>query len=125
MDEDGFLFYCGRSKRMIITSGYNVYPSHIEEILESHPAVLQCTVVGMPHPYKMEVAKAFIVLNDGFRPSIFTKKEIKDYCKKNLAHYECPYKFVFRKSLPKTLLGKIDFKSLQDDNGDDDDYGEE
>ena len=50
---------------MIITSGYNVYPSHIEEIIESHPAVLQCSVVGIPHPYKVTVAKAFVVLKDG------------------------------------------------------------
>ena len=52
MDEDGFVFYKGRSKRMIITSGYNVYPSHVEDIIESHPDVLQCTVVGIPHPKK-------------------------------------------------------------------------
>ena len=62
MDNEGFLYYKGRIKRMIITSGYNVYPSHIEEVIESHPAVLQCTVVGVPHPYKQEVPKAFIVL---------------------------------------------------------------
>ena len=68
-------------KRMIITSGYNVYPSHIEEVIETHPAVLQCTVVGMPHPYKQEVAKAFIVLKDGFH-GLFVKLEIKEYCKK-------------------------------------------
>ena len=120
MDEDGFLFYDQRIKRMIISSGYNVYPQHVEEIIESHPAVLQCTVVGMPHKYKMEVGKAFIVLKEGYHPSIFTKNDIKAFCKKHLAHYECPYKYVYRKSLPKTLLGKIDFKSLQDDeNGDD------
>ena len=126
MDEDGFLFYDQRIKRMIISSGYNVYPQHVEEIIESHPAVLQCTVVGMPHKYKMEVGKAFIVLKEGYHPSIFTKNDIKSFCKKHLAHYECPYKYVYRKSLPKTLLGKIDFKTLQaDDNGDDPYEGEE
>lgn len=120
MDEDGFLFYNQRLKRMIITSGYNVYPSHIEEVIEKHPDVLQCTVVGMPHPYKVEVPKAFIVLKDGKNAGLFKKQEIKNYCKKNLAHYMCPYKYVFRKALPKTRLGKIDFKSLQADDGDDD-----
>ena len=105
---------------MIITSGYNVYPSHIEEVIESHPAVLQCTVVGVPHPYKQEVAKAFIVLKDGYQ-GLFVKNEIKDLCKKNLAKYMVPYTFVFRKSLPKTKLGKVDFKKLQSDIGESDD----
>lgn len=120
MDEDGFVFYKGRQKRMIISSGYNVYPSHIEDVIESHPAVLQCTVVGIPHPYKQEVAKAFIVLKDGFH-GLFIKNEIKEYCKKNLARYMVPYSFVYRKKLPKTKLGKVDFQSLQSDIGVDDD----
>ena len=105
---------------MIITSGYNVYPSHIEEVIESHPAVLQCTVVGVPHKYKQEVPKAFIVLKDGFH-GLFIKSEIKDYCKKNLAKYMMPHEFVYRKSLPKTKIGKVDFKKLESDIGADDD----
>ena len=119
MDEDGFLFCKGRAKRMIITSGYNVYPSHIEEVIEAHPAVLQCTVVGVPHPYKQEVPKAFIVLKDGFH-GLFVKNEIKEYCKKNLAKYMVPNEFVYRKKLPKTKLGKVDFKKLESDSGKDD-----
>lgn len=119
MDEDGFIFCKGRIKRMIITSGYNVYPSHIEEVIESHPAVLQCTVVGVPHPYKQEVPKAFIVLKEGYY-SLFVKNEIKQYCKKNLAKYMIPKEFVYRKKLPKTKLGKVDFKKLQSDLGSDD-----
>ena len=118
MDEDGFLFYKGRIKRMIITSGYNVYPSHIEEVIESHPAVLQCSVVGVPHPYKQEVPKAFIVLNSGYIGMI-AKKEIKKYCEKHLAKYMIPQEFVIRKKLPKTKLGKVDFNQLKQDNGDD------
>ncbi len=120
MDEDGFVFYKGRQKRMIISSGYNVFPSHVEEVIESHPAVLQCTVVGVPHPYKQEVPKAFIVLREGFH-GLFIKSEIKDYCKKNLARYMVPSEFVYRKKLPKTKLGKVDFKKLQSDIGVDDD----
>lgn len=120
MDEDGFVFYKGRQKRMIISSGYNVFPSHIEEVIESHPAVLQCTVVGVPHPYKQEVPKAFIVLKEGFH-GLFIKNEIKEYCKKNLARYMVPSEFVYRKKLPKTKLGKVDFKKLQSDIGVDDD----
>ena len=120
MDEDGFIFCKGRLKRMIITSGYNVYPSHIEEVIESHPAVLQCTVVGVPHKYKQEVPKAFIVLKEGFH-GLFVKSEIKEYCKKNLAKYMMPYEFVYRKQLPKTKIGKVDFRKLQSDIGEDDD----
>lgn len=120
MDKDGFIFYKGRQKRMIITSGYNVYPAHVEEVIESHPAVLQCTVVGVPHPYKKEVGKAFIVLKDG-KHSLLVKNDIKAYCKKNLAHYMVPATFVYRKQLPKTKLGKVDFKKLQSDIGSDDD----
>lgn len=119
MDEDGFLFYKGRIKRMIITSGYNVYPSHIEEVIEKHPAVLQCSVIGIPHPYKMQVPKAFVVLKDGFH-GLLIKQELVSYCKKNLAKYMVPYEIVIRKKLPKTKLGKVDFKMLQNDTGDDD-----
>ena len=118
MDKEGFLFCKGRIKRMIITSGYNVYPSHIEEVIESHPAVLQCSVVGVPHPYKQEVPKAFVVLNSGFH-GLFIKNELKNYCKKKLAKYMLPSEIVIRKQLPKTKLGKVDFKKLQADDGDD------
>ena len=114
MDSDGFIFYKGRLKRMIVSSGYNVYPSHVEEVIESHPAVLQCTVVGVPHPYKQEVPKAFIVLKEGYF-SLLVKDEIKAYCKKKLSKYMIPSEFVFRKRLPKTKLGKVDFTSLQKD----------
>ena len=119
IDEDGFIFYKGRIKRMIITSGYNVYPSHIEEVIEKHPDVLQCTVVGIPHPYKQEVPKAFIVLKDGVN-KIFAKASVRDYARKNLAKYMIPYEFVFRKSLPRTKLGKVDFQKLKSDIGEDD-----
>ena len=119
MDEDGFIFYKGRKKRMIITSGYNVYPSYVEEIIEAHPAVLQCTVIGVPHPYKQEVGKAFIVLKDGFH-GLFVKSDIRNYCKKNLSKYMIPNEFVIRKKLPKTKLGKIDFQKLKSDIGVDD-----
>ena len=118
MDSDGFLFYKGRIKRMIITSGYNVYPSHIEEVIESHPAVLQCSVVGVDHPYKGQVAKAFVVLKDGFH-GLFIKKELKEYCVKHLAKYMIPSDIVLRNKLPRTKLGKVDFNKLKEDNGED------
>lgn len=119
MDEDGYIFYKGRLKRMIITSGYNVYPSRIEEVIESYPKVLECTVIGVPHPYKKEVPKAFVVLKEGYS-SFLVKAEIRDYCKNKLAKYMIPKEIVIRKRLPKTKLGKVDFKSLENDTGEDD-----
>lgn len=115
MDNDGVFFYRQRIKRMLITSGYNVYPSQIEQVIESHEAVLNCTVIGIPHPYKIQVAKAFIVLKNGYSDNLFTQNSIKEYCKKHLAVYSVPYEFEFRKSLPKTLIGKVDFKKLQEE----------
>lgn len=120
MDKDGFVFYKSRLKRMIISSGYNVYPSHVEEVIESHPSVLQCSIVGVPHPYKQQVVKAFVVLKPGCN-RLFIKQQLKDYCSKNLAKYMVPYEIVIRKGLPTTKLGKVDFKTLQNDNRGDDD----
>ena len=115
MNENGIIYYKQRLKRMIISSGYNVYPSYIEKVIEEHPAVLNCSVIGVPHPYKVEVPKAYIVLKDGYSP-ISVKSSIKEHCKKNLAVYSIPHEFVYRKSLPQTLMGKIDFKKLQEDD---------
>lgn len=116
MDEDGFLTYTARLKRMIISSGYNVYPNRIEKLLESHPAVMICSVVGIPHKYKMEVAKAVIVLKEGYFKSELLIKEFKKMCRKNLPKYAWPYKYEFRDKLPTTRVGKIDFRKLQKDD---------
>ena len=113
MDEDGIIFFVQRLKRMIISSGYNVYPSHIEEVLIKHPKVELCGVIGIPHPYKVQVAKAFIVLKKGIEPSSDLEKEIKEYCEKNLAKYMIPKKFEFRDSLPKTMVGKVNYRELE------------
>ena len=115
MDKDGVFFYKQRLKRMLISSGFNVYPSQIENVISEHEAVLNCSVIGIPHPYKVQVAKAFIVLKSGYSPSLAVKNSIKEHCKKNLAKYSLPYEYEFRKSLPKTLIGKIDFKKLQEE----------
>ena len=116
MDKDGFITYKQRLKRMIISSGYNVYPSQIEEVLERHPAVLDSSVIGVPHPYKVEVAKAYIVLKKGYHDSISLRNELKELCEKNLAKYSIPKEWEFRKSLPKTIVGKVDFRKLQEEN---------
>ena len=116
MDKDGFIFYKQRIKRMIVTSGYNVYPSQIEEVIESHEGVLDCSVIGIPHPYKVEVPKAYIVLKKGYYETEKIREEIKELCKKNLSHYAIPKEFEYRKSLPKTMVGKVDFRKLQEEN---------
>ena len=115
MDQDGVFFYRQRLKRMLISSGFNIYPSQIENVILEHEAVLNCTVIGIPHPYKVQVAKAFIVLKKGITPTLLVKNSIKEHCKKHLAKYSLPYEYEFRKSLPKTLIGKVDFKKLQEE----------
>ncbi len=112
MDEDGFVFFKQRIKRIIISSGYNIYPSYVEGIINNHPAVATCTVVGIPHKYKVQVAKAFVVLKDTYTLTDELKKEIYEYCEKNIAKYSIPYEFEYRESLPKTMLGKIAYNKL-------------
>lgn len=116
MDKDGFITYKQRLKRMIVTSGYNVYPSQIEEILETHPAVVDSSVIGVPHPYKVEVGKAYIALKQGYKDTPKLREELLTLCQKNLATYAIPVYFEFRKSLPKTMIGKVDFRKLQQEN---------
>lgn len=111
-DEEGMVFFQQRLKRMIISSGYNIYPSYIESIIDKHPAVNFSTVIGIDHPYKVQVAKAFIVLNEGYKPNNETLESIKKHCAKNIAKYSLPYEYEFRDSIPKTKIGKIAFNEL-------------
>lgn len=113
MDEEGMLFFTQRLKRIIISSGYNIYPSYIESILDKHPAVNVSTVIGIDHPYKVQVAKAFIVLNEGYKPNNETLNSIKEYCEKNIAKYSLPYEYEFRTNIPKTKIGKVAFSELE------------
>ena len=112
---DGIIYFTQRLKRMIVSSGFNVYPGMIEEVIEKHPDVSKCCVVGIPHPYKMHVPKAFIMLKEDVKVTAKLKKEIKELCKENLAVYSVPKDYEFRDSLPKTLLNKIDYKKLEDE----------
>ena len=114
MDKDGFITYKQRLKRMIISSGYNVYPSQIEEVLMTHDAVLNVSVIGIPHPYKKEIPKAYIVLKKGYKKSEELKEELIKLCKKNLAVYSVPKEIEFMDSLPKTVVGKVDFNKLRE-----------
>ncbi|MBE5806566.1 MAG: acyl--CoA ligase [Clostridiales bacterium] len=114
MDEEGYLSYTNRSKRIIISSGYNIYPIRIEKLLETHPSVMLCSVVGVPDKHKMEVPKAFIVLKKDFHKKEFITLELKRLCKKNLPKYSWPVDYVYMEKLPTTKVGKIDFKKLQE-----------
>ncbi len=113
MDEDGFIYFKQRIKRMIITNGYNVYPSQIENILDAHQKVQMSCVIGVKDPYKMQKVKAFIVLKDGIKPSESIRQELHEYCRKNIAKYALPYQIEFREELPKTLVGKVAYTVLE------------
>ncbi|MDD6798943.1 MAG: AMP-binding protein [Firmicutes bacterium] len=115
MDAEGFVYFRQRIKRMIITSGYNVYPSQLENIIDAHPSVLLSCVIGVRDTYKMQRIKAFITLRPGVEPSEETKKEIMDFCRKHIAKYAMPRDIEFRAELPKTLVGKVAYRVLEEE----------
>ena len=115
MDTEGFVYFKGRAKRMIITSGYNVYPGQIENILDAHPFVQMSCVIGGPDPYKMQKVKAFVKLSKGTPQSKETIDTLMDYCKKHIAKYAMPYDIEFREDMPKTLVGKVAYRQLEEE----------
>ena len=115
MDDEGFIYFRGRAKRMIITSGYNVYPGQLENILDAHEFVHMSCVIGVPDPYKMQKVKAFVMLKPGVPESPETKEDILAYCRRNIAKYAMPYDIEFRRELPKTLVGKVAYRVLEEE----------
>ena len=115
MDELGFVYFKGRAKRMIISSGYNIYPGQLENILDAHELVQMSCVIGMPDPYKMQKVKAFVKLAAGAEPTDETKQTILAYCRKHVAKYAMPYDIEFRENLPKTLVGKVAYRVLEEE----------
>ena len=115
MDDQGFIYFKGRIKRMIITSGYNVYPAQLENILDAHEKVQMSCIIGVPDPYKMQKIKAFVMLRPGIAPSEETKEELLAYCRKHIAKYAMPYDIEFRDELPKTLVGKVAYRVLEEE----------
>lgn len=113
LDEDEVLFYVQRLKRMLIVSGYNVYPNYIESVLLKHPAVKNVGVVGMKHPYKVQVPIAFVVINEEYAGEYNIVGILRKYCEENLTKYMIPYKFIIKDELPKTMIGKTDYKELE------------
>lgn len=104
MDEDGYFFIVDRKKDLIITGGYNVYPREIDEVLHEHPAVKEAVSVGITHPTRGEIIKAYIVLKEG---ETLTKTDVIAFCREKLANYKIPKQVEFRDDLPKSIVGKV------------------
>ena len=115
MDEDGFIYFRQRLKRMIVTSGYNVYPSQLENIIDSHEKVLLSCVIGIKDEYRGQKVKAYVVPMPGVEPTEKLKKELLDYCALHMAKYAIPRDLEFRTELPKTLVGKVAYRVLEEE----------
>lgn len=115
MDAEGFVYFKGRAKRMIISSGYNVYPGQIENILDAHEWIQMSCVIGVPDPYKMQKVKAFVKLAPDVPQTEETKQELMNYCRKNIAKYAMPYDIEFKDDMPKTLVGKVAYRVLEEE----------
>lgn len=111
IDDDGYVFVLGRKKDMIIISGHNVYPVDVEDVLYTHPKVVEAAVIGVPDKTRGEAIKAFISLKKG---EVATEAEIKKFCRERLVDYKVPREVVFMEALPKTASGKIRKQSLRD-----------
>ena len=115
MDDQGFVYFKGRAKRMIITSGYNVYPAQLENILDAHELVQMSCVIGIPDPYKMQKIKAIVKLAAGVEANEDTKEALLAHCRKHVAKYAMPYDIAFREDMPKTLVGKVAYRVLEEE----------
>ncbi|MEW6528033.1 MAG: long-chain fatty acid--CoA ligase [Spirochaetota bacterium] len=111
IDEDGYLTIVDRKKDMIISSGYNIFPLEIDEILFQHPRILEACTIGVPDAYRGEAPKAFVVVKPGEH---LTKEEIIAYCKEKLAPYKVPREIEFIDALPKSAIGKILRKEVRE-----------
>jgi long-chain acyl-CoA synthetase len=113
MDHEGFIYFRQRIKRMIISSGYNIYPSQIENILDTHPLIRSSCVIGVPDEIRIQSVKAFVVLKDDVSEDEFTRQNIRQYCKENIAKYAVPSDIEFINELPKTKVGKVAYTELE------------
>ncbi|MCP3899922.1 MAG: long-chain fatty acid--CoA ligase [Desulfobacteraceae bacterium] len=110
MDADGYFYIVDRIKDMILSGGYNVYPRDIDEVLFTHPKVLEACCIGIPHDKRGEAVKAYIVLKSG---ETSTPEEIISFCAQHIAKYKLPVEVEFREELPKSNVGKILRKDLR------------
>jgi long-chain acyl-CoA synthetase len=113
MDKDGFFYFKLRQKRMIKSSGMNVYPAQVEELLYKHPKVRDACVIGVPDEAQVQAVKGFVVLKNPADANPETEKELIHYCRENLIKWSCPRSIEFRDDLPKTLVGKVAFNVLE------------
>jgi long-chain acyl-CoA synthetase len=111
-DDDGFFYFTVRAKRMIKSSGFNVYPAQVENVLYQHPLVADACVIGVPDEAQVERVKAVVVLKDPAQEGDATAQALIDFCRERLIKWSCPREVEFRRELPKTRIGKIDFKVL-------------
>jgi long-chain acyl-CoA synthetase len=114
MDADGYFYIVDRKKDMIISGGFNVYPREVEDILYSHPAVKEASVIGVPDPYKGERVKAYVTLKEGANSG---ETEIITFCKQHLSPYKVPRQVEFCQELPKTAIGKVLKRALREMDG--------
>jgi long-chain acyl-CoA synthetase len=115
MDADGFFHFVCRLKRMIKTAGMNVFPTQVEAVLYQHPAVHEACVVGVPDPSLAERVRAVVVLRQGAEATDALKDDIMDHCRQRLIRWSCPREIVVRADMPRTLVGKIDLKTVTDE----------
>jgi len=115
MDEDGFFYFKLRQKRMIKSSGMNVYPAQVEDILYGHPDVQDACIIGVPDQAQVQVVKGIVVLKNQSKAGPEMEKKLIDYCREHLIKWSCPREIEFRDSLPKTLVGKIAFNKLEEE----------
>ena len=115
MDEDGYVYFKQRIKRMIITNGYNVYPGPIENVIDGVDEVAYSCVIGVKDPRRMQRVRAYVVLHDGIKPSDELKKKIMDELELHVAKYALPREILFRDELPKTLVGKVAYRKLEEE----------
>ena len=113
VDKEGYVYFRGRAKRMIVTSGYNVYPLQIENILNAHQKVQTSCVIGVTDAYKMQKVRAFVKLIPGIAAAEETEQELMDYCREYISGYAIPCKILFCEDMPMTPLGKIDYRKLE------------
>ena len=115
MDQDGFVYFRQRIKRMLVSSGYNVYPSQLENIIDGHEKVLLSCVIGVKDEYRGQRIKAFVVPMPGVEPTEELRQELLTYCSKHVAKYAMPRELEFRSELPKTLVGKVAYRVLEEE----------
>jgi long-chain acyl-CoA synthetase len=113
MDADGYFHFKQRIKRILKVSGIQVFPSQIEDSISQVPGVRMACVIGIPHPYKMQVAKAFVVKTNPAESDDVLKARILEHCERTMIQYAIPREIEFRDDLPKTKVGKIDFVALE------------